>query len=405
MSTLTSAALRGLLAVVPLADVVPGAGDLRLTVPGPQGPFDVLVASACSGIAGIVGMLLVGLCAQYVLEGRRRARLAWLGSAVALAWVLNLMRIVTLLGLGRLLGERVALDLFHPVAGLVLLNAGMAALMLLARRFGLAFSLRGRAVWDTPLTEPAPRATQLRRDQRIRRGAALAAGALALALLGAGAPGDGRRLRRRRPTVQAFAANPTVRADLELTSVEEQTWAQRYFGEGSSWTRHRLSPLNPGSGYTLWVDSVLTDDWSGLRAHPILDCYTFHDFDLVSVSRPTLSSGVVADQVVYRRPDGATWHVLSWEWAVAGAGGGLAHERVTLLASSVRTDLNPGTGAVEDTSGLSGGLAGSLSRRLAAASNGKDPNPALAAALRADASSVIDTHVLSGTVTPEGSAA
>ena len=40
---------------------------------------------------------------------------------------------------------------------------------------------------------------------------------------------------------------------LRLTSTEAQTWAQRYFGEGSAWTRYRLSPLTAGDGYTLWV--------------------------------------------------------------------------------------------------------------------------------------------------------
>ena len=57
------------------------------------------------------------------------------------------------------------------------------------------------------------------------------------------------------------------------------------------------------------------------RAHPLLDCYRFHGFSLSRVSRSVLAAGVLADEVVYRRPDGATWHVLSWQWPVRSSGG------------------------------------------------------------------------------------
>ena len=381
----TSSSVQALLSFVPLATVVPGAGDLRLTVDAPGGAFDVMVASACSGIAGIVGMLLVGLCAQYVLHGRLRARLAWLVAAVVMAWLLNLLRILVLLAVGRTLGEQVAMEVVHPVAGLLLLNAAMAVHVLNAGRFGLAFALRRPMPYDTPLTAAAPVDLRRRRSEVVRRGTALVAGVLAMAALGTVVPGTAAAYAGSLPAVRPFADNPSLGTGFRVSEGDEQEWAQRYFGQDSSWMRYQAAPLAADGGYTVWVDSVFTPDWSGLRAHPIVECYTFHDFDIVRIARPTLTAGLLADEIVYRRADGATWHVLSWEWAVR-TGDDIAHERVTLLASSLEDDLDPGVTA--DTEG--GGWRGAMASRLA--KGGTDPNPGLAAALRSNAAEIIDGH-------------
>jgi exosortase/archaeosortase family protein len=312
-------------------------------VPSAAGAFDVVVASACSGIAGILGMLLVGLCAQYVLHGSRRARLAWLGAAVALAWVFNLVRILVLLAVGTTLGEGVAMDVVHPVAGLLLLNSAMAVHVLLAGRFGLVLGLRRPVPYDTPLTASVP--AELRRDrgQVARRATALLSGVLVLAALGTVVPGTAAAYAGSLPAVRPFADNPSLGSQFRVSDGVEKKWAERYFGEDSSWMRYEAEPLSAAGGYTVWVDSVFTRDWSGLRAHPIVECYAFHDFELVRVARPRLTSGLLADEIVYRREDGATWHVLSWEWAVR-TGDDIAHERVTLLASSLDDGLDPGAG-------------------------------------------------------------
>jgi exosortase/archaeosortase family protein len=390
VASATSGAVRAVLAVLPLATVVPSPGDLRLTVPGPAGAFDVLVASACSGISGIVGMLLVGLAAQYVLHGPLRARLLWLASAVALAWLLNLMRIVLLLAVGRLFGQHLAMDAIHPVAGLVLLNAGMAVLVLCAGRYGLRVGLQREVPSDTPLTAPAPAADRMRPRVLRRRAVGLTVAVGVLAALDSTVPGTAMAYQGGLPAVVSFAQAPSAGPGLAITDRAEKPWARRYFGGDSSWARYRARPETPGQAPTLWVDSITTTAWSALRAHPVLDCYRFHDFTLVSVARPTLAAGLLADEVVYRRPDGATWHVLSWEWPVRTAGGALGHERVVLLASSQRTDIAPAA------TGESGGdgLRSLLARRLGAGGTGGDPNPALAASLRSTATSIIGAHLV-----------
>jgi hypothetical protein len=187
------------------------------------------------------------------------------------------------------------------------------------------------------------------------------------------------------PAVRPFADNPSLGSDFMVSDGVEKEWAQRYFGRDSSWMRYEAAPVAGDGGYTVWVDSVFTPDWSGLRAHPIVECYTFHDFDVVRIARPTLTAGLLADEIVYRRADGATWHVLSWEWAVR-TGDDIAHERVTLLASSLRGELDPGVGGERNGGGWRGALANKLAK------GGTDPNPALADALQRNAAEIIEGH-------------
>lgn len=389
VASVTSGTVRMLLEVAPLATVVPGPGDLRLTVPGPDGPFDVLVASACSGMSGIVGMLLIGLCAQYVLHGPLGSRARWLAAALAMAWILNVVRILALLGLGALGGSHLALDVFHPLAGLLLLNVALAVLLVAARRFGLELDLRRPAPYDTPLTSSEALEERMSWIDRGRRGLALACGVAVVAAAGAAIPVSAVAYEAGAPAVTAFADSPDLGPRFAVDDGTEKAWARSYFGTDSTWMRYRARPASAMVGYTVWVDSVVTSDWSGLRAHPLLDCYSFHGFELVTTGRPTLAAGILADEVVYRRADGATWHVLGWEWPVRRGDGSLAHERVTLLASSTDTAVADEVAAPEE----SGGLRGVLAQRLARGGSGSDPNPGLTRVLRADASEAIARHV------------
>ena len=391
----TTTAVEAILQVLPLAVVVPGAGDLRLTVAAPQGSFDVLVASACSGIAGITGMLLVATAAQYVLHGSWRRRVAWVVSAALVAWILNLVRIITLLAVGRAFGEQAALGLLHTVAGLLLLNLGFAALVWVAPRFGLTFSLRPQRPADTPLTQPAPVASRMGNAALTRRAVVLVLCTGFLALLNTVVPDTAIAFNGNQPAAISFRAAPTPPSGYRVATEDEKRWARRYFGSDSTWLRYRLAPVSADAKYSIWLDAITTSDWSSLRAHPVLDCYRFHGFELLDVRRTVLGAGVLADQVVYSRPDdGATWHVLSWEWPVREAEGRMVHERVTLLASSWIGDRPPAT------SDGSGGLRGLLARTWAEEA-GSDPNPAVAAALRDSAESVIAMHLLDAPRTSE----
>jgi exosortase/archaeosortase family protein len=382
----TTAALRSVLHVLPLAAVDPGAGDLRLAVPGPDGSFDVVVASACSGITGITGTLLVAVAAQYVLHGTRRARLGWLAAAVSLAWVLNLVRILLLLWIGRSHGEALALGLFHPVAGLVLLNLGFAVLLVLAPRFGLRFSLHRPAPADTPLTRPAAPEHAMDVITFSRRVVVVAAAVGALAVLNTTLPGAAAAYGPSGAPAPVFGASSVAVPGFVVSPGEEQRWARRYFGGDSSWHRYRLTPATPATRFSVWADAITTSSWGALRAHPVIACYRFHDYELLEAERVVIAGGLLADEVVYRHPDGGTWHVLSWERPVRDDAGALRHERVTLLASSTAQDI------VQAQAPPPAGLRAAVAARWGGSSADEDPNPSLAAALRLTAQHLLITR-------------
>ena len=395
-TALTSGALQLVLQVVPLATEVDVPGDLRLAVAGPSGTFEVVVASACSGLTGIGGTLLVGIAAQYVLHGTARARVQWLSTAVALAWALNLVRILLLLAVGRLLGEQVALEVVHPVAGLLLLNASLAVLLLAAPRFGLRLALGSPVPADTPLTDPAPVGQRLGRAGLVRRGAALTVAVGVLGALNTVLPATSGAYDAADPAATAFSDSPVAPSGYVTGPAQPQAWSRVYYGPRSDWTRYRLTSTGQRSAPSIWVDSVTTDDWAALRAHPLLDCYRFHGFPLSRVSRSVLTAGVLADEVVFRRPDGATWHVLSWQWPVRpdGASQPMRHERVVLLASSQRGDLAPAPEGADDGPTTPGtGLRALLAARWGSAGSGTDPNPGLTAALRRAADDLVTTRL------------
>ncbi len=386
---LTRAALDSLVTAAPwLARRVPVDGDLRLRVDGPGDPFDLVVATPCSGATGMTAVVLTGLVLQYVLHGRPRARATWLLTALVAAFAANLLRLTLLLLVGRVAGERVALDVVHPVAGLVLLNLLLAGLLGGSERFGLRLGLRPEVSGGTPLTAPAPRADRMAAPVLLRRATALLVACGVLACLGTGVGSTRSAFAGPLPAAEAFGSAPYGVEGLTVTSAQEQRWAQRYYGEGSRWTRYRLRPQAASLGFSVWLDAVATPGWAPLRAHPVLDCYRFHGFTLVSVRRPELPGGLLADEVVYRDDEGATWHVLSWTWAVRDAARGLSLERVTLLASSRRTDL-PRT----DPGGSPTGARARLASVWGAATTGTDPNPGLSSGLRRTAGSLIASHL------------
>jgi exosortase/archaeosortase family protein len=377
-TALTSGALRLVLQVLPLAATVDVPGDLRLSVAGPSGTFDVVVASACSGLTGIGGTLLVGGAAQYVLHGSARARVQWLSTAVVLAWVLNLVRILLLLAVGRLLGEQVALEVVHPLAGLLLLNVSFAGLLLVAPRFGLRLALASPVPADTPLTDPAPV------GQRAgRRPWPAAAPPLPWP---SGSSVRSTRCCPRRPARTTRPSPPHGVLRLARSSGrlhdgpgQAQPWSRVYYGRAR--TGRGTGSSRRDSGRRRRCGSTRSRRTTGRRCAPTpCSMLPLHGFSAVPVSRSVLTAGVLADEVVYRRPDGATWHVLSWSGRSARPADrrrrAMRHERVVLLASSQRSDLAPGHGRAGDDATTPGtGLRALLAARWGARDRAPTPTP------------------------------
>ena len=138
VTRLTSTLVELSLAPLPWApETVREGSDLLLHIDGIRGAVDVAVTSACSGLSGLLGFFLVGMAVLYLFDGRLRSRVAWLVAGLALVLLLNAVRILGLVGVASLFGAHLALDVLHPVVGMVVLNVALIVMLLVAGRFGL----------------------------------------------------------------------------------------------------------------------------------------------------------------------------------------------------------------------------------------------------------------------------
>ncbi len=87
---------------------------------------------ACSGIYPIMGFLVFAALTAYIIRDKpwKKASLFFLG--VPLIYLLNIIRIITILLIGYQYGEELALQIFHLLGGIVLLALGTGLLLVIS---------------------------------------------------------------------------------------------------------------------------------------------------------------------------------------------------------------------------------------------------------------------------------
>ena len=386
----TAGAVGHINALAGIAAPVAGSDGSRYLVEHDGRQFVVSVASACSGVNSLVGFGIVGAAALWFLRGSAWRRIAWLAVGGLLVWLLNVGRILLVLLVGQRLGQHVAFDVLHPVAGVLTLNvAFLLALSLLP-----LFKLRRRwpddedgDVVDTPLARSAPPGEGATTRRLIPRLIMLVAAAATLALAdsqlqsaASGFDATGR------PAVAAFADRPVAGPRWNVRRLQRIGWAIPYYGRHSSWVRYRLRPqgLARRGRFTVWADAILSPNLGALDAFSLAHCYSFHRFKVEASTRVDLGNGVVGQLFVYRTAD-SRWHALAWQWPVLRHGK-VEHERIVLLANSM-TRPAP---RLQSTSGPVTSRALAL---LGAHARDKDPNAKLSGALRRLASDMIGARI------------
>lgn len=319
--------------VITVADPYPGdnTNALFTVTPRSGSPFDLSVATECSGANGLVGFLLVGLAFLLVLKGRTRNKILWLAAGGILVWSLNVVRILLIFWIGDRWGERVAIDGFHPFIGLVVFNAGLLVMALTIRRFGLS--------WPERAADPA-------RLARPGYRPAMAAGAIVLALTTSGiavlnddlenydlvaSSLGGARL-------TSFGQSQERPGQWHLQFATVYDWSKRYFGANSNWSRYVYTdPDAFGAGDELHTnaaviaDVITTDDRSTFSAYGIEACYRFHDFRITKRQSVDLGNGVVGGLLTWYDPaTRSTTTTLYWHWPIRN-GEETRWERMTLL--------------------------------------------------------------------------
>lgn len=318
-----------------IARAVPGTdGSLFFVGSGPE-RFQLSVASACSGVNGMVGFLLVSIAFASIVQGRRLRKVLWLATGLVFIWVMNVLRILLIFMGGNLWGERAAIDGLHPYLGLVTFNLGVLVMILVMGRFGLQFRTATGSE-PTPSTGP----TRVRRVAVPRWALALAVVAMfgaALATVNSGyrsydlVAGD-----LGSPRLTSFLGHPAAMTGWHSRRVAEYSWARRFFGDDSEWFRYAYSWNGSGTApfsatAPVIADVISTSDLSSFSTYGIEACYTFHGFRLADSRQVDLGGGVVGNVVSYHNASTRSdWTNVYWYWPVKGRDG-TRYERVNLM--------------------------------------------------------------------------
>jgi exosortase/archaeosortase family protein len=291
--------------------------------------FTVEVGSACGGANGAVGFLLVGGGIALASRGRAPAKGLWLLAGTVLVLVLNVVRIVAILGVGATAGERAAVEIVHPVLGLVLLGVAAVAMIGLLPRFGLA--LGGPPRRPGGATSPGRRLTMTALVVVVASSGALGVANDGLArfdpftdLHGAG-------------TVPALTPARLAETGWRAVPYDRVNWAPQYFGAGATWTRYLLRTR---ADVTTFLDVTDSKDLSTFSSYGLEACYRYHGYAVVSSRRVHVGAPAAGQAITFRNPTAASrWEIVSWVWPVRGAAP--RYERVVLL----RTTGDSGTAA------------------------------------------------------------
>ncbi len=328
-----------------LATPVLSSGDTLFSVKHHGTTFALSIVSACSGVNGVVGFLLVGSAFAAIVRGPFVRKVLWLAGGMVLLWVLNLGRITFIFFAGKEWGESVAINVFHPFVGLVLFCVGVIVMLLLIRPLGMRVHIGAAGPPLSP--DGATPATSLDvspEDQKPKATLAvpkvyLAAVAVVLSALVIGVSNVG---------LSSYDLVAGVAGEAKLTAyiqgpVAPQGWRSQYetsfawakplFGDTSIWNRYvmRSEGSNPlGTNAPVVADVINTPDLSSFSAFGVQDCYTFHGYALADITQVTLAGGITGQAMSYTSQQYGSWSIVYWIVPVKMDTGSTSFERVVL---------------------------------------------------------------------------
>lgn len=355
---MTLAGVKTLLQWVPFAKEIPSADGSMFQILADK-PFQVSVVSACSGVNGMVGFLLVGVAFGAVVKGPKIRKALWLVGGMALLWAINLGRIMFIFWTGKQWGEEVAIDVFHPFIGLVTFNLGVLAMLLVMKPFRL--SIDGMSM---------PKAAEGgagggRRAAVPRIGIPL----LLVVALGSTLAFTNTRLDSYdivanavgTPKLASFSDYPATPEGWSAAKSNQYDWAKPYFGESSTWLRYTMlagtSPdLALPSNSPVTADVVSTSNLRSFSAYGIEACYRFHGYKLRDVASVSLGGGVTGQTLsFYNAKQAQDWTVAYWIWPVRN-GETTRYERVVLYIQGSGDKTFEGRAEADGVRSLRGGL-------------------------------------------------
>jgi exosortase/archaeosortase family protein len=353
-----------------------GSLDNELFVVNHHGTtFALSVVSACSGVNGVVGFLLIGSAFAAIVKGPIVRKVLWLVGGMMLLWAINLGRITFIFFAGKEWGESVAINVFHPFIGLVTFSIGVLVMILLIRPLGMRIDIGEKSQPAQPVISKRPipvpslyGPTESPAKSKVALAvpkiymavtvAVIAALVLGISNLGlrdynlvAGVTGEAK--------LTAYINSPVAPPGWEAQYATTYNWAKPLFGDTSEWNRYYLRATGPGplrTSVPVVADVINTPDLSSFSAYGVENCYTFHGYALADVASVSLAGGITGQAMSYTSQQYGSWSIVYWIVPVK-AGSGTNYERTVLYVQ------NAGEGAV--VRGLTAGnsvhnLAGSL---------------------------------------------
>ena len=329
----TLKALDVLLHIDHVAAPSPAQGQGIYTITHAGHTFPVSVASACSGVNGVVGYLLIGVAFLAIVKGGWVPKLIWLTLGLTGVWMSNVARIFLILFAGAHWGQRFAIDVLHPFIGLVMFNLTVAAMVLVMNRFPLRIELsgpRGAVTTSAHVRQAVPKAKAAvvvllaLASLGYLANSALRSYGLVLSSLGA-------------PRLVSFSDSPSKPEGWSVVKTNVYTWATPFFGDDSTWYRYSYyfggNPSAPlRSTATVVSDVINTSDLNSFSTYGIEACYRFHGYQLHSVRTVDLGGGVAGNVLAYYNPSTRSdWTTVYWHWPVKTASGKTRYERITLM--------------------------------------------------------------------------
>jgi exosortase/archaeosortase family protein len=339
----TLAGLRLVLRAIPVAKPVSSGDGSLFQVVHNGHAFPVSVVSACSGINGIVGFLLVGAAFVGVVHGPRTRKLAWLAVGMPFLWLVNLARLVLIFWVGKVFGEGVAINVLHPFVGVVTFSIGVAVLALLIRPMGMTIGHRddrpSAAEAVAPVMAPSPR-----RAPAVPK-VFVAACLVAVATLVLGIADYGLRTYNLvadaagEPKLLAFAHAPVAPQGWQYHVTAQYDWAKPLFGDDSTWLRYVFVPSGGGgdlhSSFGVTADVIDTSDLQTFSAYGVEACYQFHGFALQDVAQVDIGGGITGQSLSFSGTGRQSWSVVYWIVPVK-ANQGIRYERFVLYLLDAR---------------------------------------------------------------------
>jgi len=365
LTSFTEATLGGLrlaLKVVDVASAQPSSDGSLFQVAHAGKTFPISVVSACSGVNGMVGFLLVGIAFGAVVRGPRTRKALWLTTGLALLWLINLGRILFIFWAGKVWGEAVAIDVLHPYVGLVTFNVGIVLMLVALRPFGLAIRGGDRVAAAPRVVGAALRTIAVPKAAAAMVTVALLSGVLAVTNEGlkaydlvANALGGAR--------LASFSDHPFAPDGWGARQSDRYTWARPFFGDDSTWLRYMYAsqPGAPGplrTSVPITGDVIRTSNLRSFSAYGVEACYRFHGYKLRDVANVSLGGGVTGQALSYVNPElKQDWTLVYWIWPVKTADGSTMYERVTLyVQGSGDTQMEGAPAGPDGVQSLRGGL-------------------------------------------------